>query len=109
MRHAGDLPGFARAAVGFQSLVAELSGSVALEVLTEVLDRMVVGPYLEMLLDPDHDGPRSALMDAHRHLIELAEQRNGTAARQQWAALTGELAEAFLNHRASRGRREARH
>lgn len=109
MRHAGDLPGFARAAVGFQGLVAELSGSVALEVLTEVLDRMVVGPYLEMLLDPDHDGPRSSLMDAHRHLIELAEQRNGTAARQQWAALTGELAAAFLNHRASRGRREARH
>lgn len=109
MRRAGDIPGFARGAVGFQGLVAELSGSVALEVLTEVLDRMVVGPYLEMLLDPDYDGPRSSLMDAHRHLIELAEQRNGTAARRQWAALTGELAAAFLNHRAVRGRREERH
>lgn len=108
MEDAGDIAGFARAAVQFQGTVAELSGSAALDVLTEVLDRMVLAPYMEMLLDPEYDDPRRSTASAHRHLVHLAAARDAAAARQEWAALTDAVTADFLQHGPRRRRRPTR-
>jgi DNA-binding FadR family transcriptional regulator len=83
---AGDPGALTRAAFDFYRVVGGLAGSVALDVIGEMLDRVVAERALAIRVS-EHD--RRSLLAPHREWARAAAEGDVAAAGRLWAELTG--------------------